>query len=92
MQAERNRRLLQNSVPHESQTSGAAKADQTPGFADRCEIAFVPLLGFIARIRPWPIWWGTGQELMAGPKRGRSLARDDTEPGDRSRNVVSSAL
>jgi len=29
---------------------------------------------------------------MAEPKRGRSLARDDTEPGDRSRNVVSSAL
>jgi len=29
---------------------------------------------------------------MAGPKRGRSLARDDTEPGDRSRNVVSPAL
>ena len=29
---------------------------------------------------------------MAGPKRGRSLARDDTEPGDRSENVVSSAL
>jgi hypothetical protein len=29
---------------------------------------------------------------MAGPKRGRSLARDDTGPGDRSWNVVSSAL
>src|SRR2546427_10564177 len=51
-----------------------------------------PLLSFIARICPWPIWWGTGQELMAGPKRGRSLARDDTEPGDRSKNLVSSAL
>jgi hypothetical protein len=40
---------------------------------------------------PHQTWWGTGQELMAGPKRGRSLARDDTEPGDRSKNVVSSA-
>jgi intein/homing endonuclease len=34
---------------------------------------------------------GSGQELMAGPVRGRSLARDDTEHGNRCKNVVGSA-
>ncbi len=49
MQAEGSRQLLQNCVPHESQASGTAKANQTHRFADDLETGSVLLLSFIAR-------------------------------------------